>query len=85
MQKDLYKIMLAPVKIAKIVREAAGLNAWAMHKLMGKKTVQAYLSLERAAKRISLTDLYKLEKIWIDQKCGTAEEFHARARELGAE
>jgi hypothetical protein len=72
--------MLPTVKIAKIVRETAGLNPWNMYKRMGKKSVQAYLSLERSAKRISLKDLYALERIWVDEGCGTREQFHERAR-----
>lgn len=68
------------MKIAKIVRQSAELNAWAMYKKMGKKSVQAYLSLERSAKRISLKDLYALERIWVESGCGTEEEFHAKAR-----
>lgn len=72
--------MLPSMKLVKKVRESAGLNAWAMHKRMGKKTVQAYLSLERSAKRISLTDFFLLEKIWIEEKCGTKEEFVDLAR-----
>jgi len=73
---------LPTVKIAKIVREAAGLNPWNMYKRLGKKTVQAYLSLERSAKRISLKDFYKLEEIWVEEKCGTREQFHEKARKL---
>lgn len=72
--------MLPTVRIAKIVRESADLNAWAMHKLMGKKSVQAYLSLERSAKRISLKDFYRLEEIWLEKKCGSREQFHEMAR-----
>lgn len=74
--------MLPSMKIVKIVRETAGLNAWAMHKKMGKNSVQAYLSLERSAKRISLKDFYALERIWIEESCGTSEEFHAKARQV---
>lgn len=57
--------MFSGMKIAKKVREFAGLNPWEMYKKMGKKTVQAYLSLERKAKRITLTDLNKLEEIYL--------------------
>lgn len=54
------------VLLAKKVREFAGLNAWEMYKRMGKKSVQAYLSLERKAQRISLADLVALRAIYID-------------------
>lgn len=73
--------MLAAMKLAKIVRDFAGLNPWKMHQLMGKKSVQAYLSLERSAKRISLDDFYKLEEIWLENG-GKKEDFHAQARKL---
>jgi hypothetical protein len=72
--------MLKSMQLVKKVREAAKLNAWAMHKKMGKKTVQAYLSLERSAKRISLEDLFALEKIWIEEGCGSASDFQDLAR-----
>lgn len=57
---------LSGMKLAKIVRETAGLNSWQMHKKMGKKSVQAYLSLERSAKRITLEDFFALERIWLE-------------------
>lgn len=76
--------MLQQMKLAKKVRELAKLNAWTMHKLMNKKTVQAYLSLERSAKRISLEDLYSLEKIFVDHGCGSRDEFQEIARKLAA-
>lgn len=72
--------MITGMILAKKVRESAGLNPWAMHKRMGKKTVQAYLSLERSAKRISLDDYFALERIWIEEKCGSASEFQDLAR-----
>lgn len=72
--------MLPAMRIAKIVRETAGLTAWKMHQRMGKKSVQAYLSLERSAKRISLIDFYRLEDVWVEEGCGSREEFHALAR-----
>lgn len=74
--------MLATMKLAKIVRESAGLNPWSMYKRMGKKTIQAYLSMERSAKRISLEDFFRLEQIWVEERCGTREEFQEKAREL---
>lgn len=73
--------MLPEMKLVKKVREIAGLNPWNMHKLMGKKSVQAYLSLERSAKRISLRDYFQLEQIWIEKKCGSREDFHELARQ----
>ena len=54
------------MRLVKLVREYAGLNPWQMHKAMRKKTVQAYLSLERNAKRITLSDFLQLEKIYIE-------------------
>lgn len=57
---------LCSMKLAKIVRESAGLNAWQMYKRMGKKTVQSYLSFERSAKRLTLEDFYALERIWLE-------------------
>ncbi len=66
--------------IAKKVRELAKLNPWVMHKRMNKKTVQAYLSLERSAKRITLEDYFRLEAIFIESGGGTADQFHDLAR-----
>ena len=74
--------MMPTMLLVKKVREAAKLGAWAMYKRMGKKSVQAYISLEKNAKRISPKDLYALEKIWLDEGCGTAEDFHALGRKL---
>lgn len=71
--------MLRGMKIAKKVREFAGLNPWEMYQRMGKKTVQAYLSLERKAKRITLEDLNALEDIYIAAG-GTSDEFNALRR-----
>lgn len=51
------------VILAKKIRESRGLNAWEMHKRMGKKTVQAYLSLERKAKRVTTRDFLSLWEI----------------------
>lgn len=62
------------VKLAKIIREFAGLNPWEMHKKMGKKSVQAYLSLERKAKRITPQDLAALEQIYLEYG-GTHDKF----------
>ena len=73
--------MLPTMLLVKKVREIAGLNPWAMHKLMGKNSIQAYLSLERSAKRISLADYFQLEKIWVERNCGSSDEFHRLARE----
>jgi len=73
---------LLAMKIVKIVRVTAKLKPWVMFQRMGKKSIQAYLSLERSAKRISLKDFYALERIWVEEKCGTAEEFHKIAREI---
>lgn len=72
--------MFSGMKIAKKVRDFAGLNAWKMSQAMGKKTVQAYLSLERKAKRISLEDLNKLEDIYIAAG-GTLENFRKLQKE----
>lgn len=72
--------MLSGMKIAKEVREFAGLNPWEMHKRMEKKTVQAYLSLERKAVRISLRDFNKLEEIYMAAG-GTDEGFRKLRRE----
>lgn len=72
--------MLPVMKLAKKVRDFAKLNAWEMHKKMGKKTVQAYLSLERKAKRITLADLNKLEDIYLSHG-GTLEDFRKLQKE----
>lgn len=69
------------MELVKKVRESAGLGPWAMYKLMKKKSVQAYLSLERNAKRITLADLVMLEQIWIDKDCGTAQDFKKLLRD----
>jgi len=53
------------MKLVKIIREKLKLNPWKMHKLMSKKTLQAYLSLERKAARITLRDLELLEQAYI--------------------
>lgn len=82
MSKKIDRAILSPMKLAKIVRESAGLNAWTMKSRMNKRSIQAYLSMERSAKRITLEDFYMLEKIWVDEKCGTLDEFHAKARSL---
>ena len=65
---------MSGVELAKIVREFRGWNPWEMHKAMKKKTVQAYLSLERSAQRITLADLETLESLYIEGG-GTAEDF----------
>lgn len=67
------------MNLAKIVREFAGLNAWKMYKLMGKKTVQSYLSFERKAKTLELKDFFALERIYV-QHGGTKEDFDKLAR-----
>ncbi len=71
--------MLATMVLVKKVRELAGLNPWVMHQKMGKSSVQSYLSLERTAKRISLEDLFALERIFIDAKCGDISDFRELA------
>lgn len=72
--------MLRGMKLAKKVREFAKLNPWEMYQRMGKKTVQAYLSLERKAKRITLDDLNKLEEIYLGSG-GTLEGFRKLQKE----
>ena len=72
--------MLQGMKLAKKVREFANLNPWEMYQRMGKKTVQAYLSLERKAKRITLEDLNKLEEIYIASG-GSLENFRKLQKE----
>ena len=66
---------MSGVKLAEIIREKAGLNAWEMHKRLGKKTVQAYLSLERKAQRITVKDFTALEAVFVDEKLGSHEDF----------
>lgn len=66
--------MLQPMKLAQKVREFAGLNPWKMSQAMGKEKVQSYLSLERKAQRITLSDLLSLERIYI-KAGGTKEQF----------
>lgn len=73
--------MFSGMKIAKKVREFAGLNPWEMYQRMGKKTVQAYLSLERKAKRITLEDLNKLEEIYLASG-GSLENFRKMQKEF---
>jgi hypothetical protein len=73
--------MFLGMKLVKKVRDFAKLNAWEMHKLMKKKTVQAYLSLERKAKRITLEDLNRLEDIYLSHG-GKLEDFRKLLREL---
>jgi hypothetical protein len=79
MNKNKLRDTLPAMLLVKKVREFAGLNPWSMYKLMGRKTIQAYLSLERSAKRISLPDFYKLEEIYISHG-GTREDFDTLAR-----
>lgn len=66
---------MSGVKLAAIIREKAGLKPWEMHKRMGKKTVQAYLSLERSAKRITPKDFTALEQIFIEEALGDHGDF----------
>lgn len=67
------------MKLAKIVREFAGLNPWRMTRAMEKKTIQAYQSFERSAKRLTLKDYFKLEQVYVDHG-GNREDFDALAR-----
>lgn len=78
-------LAMTTMKLVKKVREATGLNPWALHKRMGFKRVQSYLALERTSKRIALKDLFSLEKIWVEENCGTREDFWSLARECAAE
>jgi hypothetical protein len=66
MKKNKSRVILRGMLLAKKVREFAGLNPWKMHQKMNKKTVQAYITLERNAKRISLADLLSLRAIYMD-------------------
>lgn len=70
------------MQLAKKIREMAGLNPWNMHKRMKKKTVQAYLSLERTAKRITLEDFFALERIFVEEGLGSTSDFVDLARKL---
>lgn len=70
------------MQLAKKIREMAGLNPWNMHKRMKKKTVQAYLSLERTAKRITLEDFFALERIFVEEGLGSTSDFLDVARKL---
>lgn len=72
--------MLSGMKLAKKVREFAGLNPWEMFQRMNKKTVQSYLSLERKAERITLKDLNRLEEIYIEAG-GSLENFRKLQKE----
>ena len=74
MKKSKVRAMVSPMLLAKKVREFAKLNAWKMHQMMGKNSVQAYLSLERSAQRISLKDLIALRNIYTEHG-GTVEAF----------
>ena len=74
--------MLQVMQLAKKIREMAGLNPWNMHKRMKKKTVQAYLSLERTAKRITLEDFFALERIFVEEGLGSTSDFLDLARKL---
>lgn len=80
MKEEKVQAIMCVMLLAKKVREIAKLNPWNMYQRMGKKTVQAYLSLERSAKRISLEDFYSLERIFIEEKCGSKEDFDKLAR-----
>lgn len=66
--------MLQPMKLAQKVREFAGLNPWKMSQKLGKNSVQAYLSLERKAQRITLKDFLSLEAVYIEAG-GTKSDF----------
>lgn len=61
--------------LVKKVREIIGLNPWSMHKLMKKRSIQAYLSLERSAERISLADYLALQRIYIEHTGGSVSDF----------
>lgn len=70
---------LSGMKLAKIVRETAGLNPWQMYRKMNRKSVQSYISFEKEAKRITLEDFFLLEKIWLESG-RSKEEFQEIAR-----
>ncbi len=74
MKKNKSRVKLSPMLLAKKVREFAKITSWKMHQEMGKNSVQAYLSLERSAQRISLADLLSLKRIYIEAG-GTTEAF----------
>lgn len=78
-----FKDTLPGMKLAKIVRDFAGLRPWAMHKRMGKKTIQSYLSFERSAKRMTLTDYFRLESVYIEAG-GSKGEFERLARDCAS-
>jgi hypothetical protein len=63
------------MKIVKIVRDFANIGPYRMFKEMGKKTLQAYLTLERKSKRISAEDLAALKRITVAHG-GTASKFY---------
>lgn len=50
-----------------------------MTRAMEKKTIQAYQSFERSAKRLTLKDYFKLEQVYVDHG-GNREDFDALAR-----
>lgn len=75
---------MSGVKLVKIVREFLGLNPWNMSQRMNKKTVQAYLSLERKAERITLADLETLEELYIEGG-GSAKKFKELQRQCAKE
>lgn len=62
------------MKLARTVRKALGLTAWAMHKRMKRHSIQAYLYLERESKAAQVGDLKALYDIakeslgWTDEK-----------------
>lgn len=48
------------MELVKKIREKLGINPWEMHKRVKKKSIQAYLLLERKSKKISPGDLVRL-------------------------
>ena len=61
------------MQIAEKVRKFAKLSAYRMAKILGKKSVNSYLSMERSLK-ISIADLLALERIYIEHG-GNAADF----------
>lgn len=68
------------MKIVKKVREFAKLHQAEMSRRMGKINPASYAWLEKGAGKISLDDLSRLEKIYLDAG-GTKENFSALIRE----
>jgi hypothetical protein len=51
------------MQLAKKIRESLGLSCWGMKKRLNKKSIQAYLYLERESRAVKIADLIALQEL----------------------